>query len=184
MQRKCYYIIIYILKEEQVKWIPNWKSVLCKGTWSWVPFWMFSPPGPWAQEAPGNRSVVWGKRMDYSNYLQIRSLLMETASFPRSASGFPRYPLFLIDFGQSKSVYKQESLSCWLLCTLSFKGRKVKTSKMGRIPLDQKSVRAVKLPSCICVLLKMCQVDMERNCSNQDCRIQLGFCCLGKTPSE
>lgn len=72
---------------------------------------------------------------------------METASFARSASGFPRYPLSLADSGQSKCVYKQAPLNCWLLTTLSFKGRIVKTTKMDRILLDQKSVRALKLPS-------------------------------------
>lgn len=46
------------------------------------------------------------------NEEQIRSLLVNTASFTRSASGFLRYPLFLIDFGRSQYIYKQESLTC------------------------------------------------------------------------
>lgn len=73
-----------------------------------------------------------------------------------SFSSFPPFPpgIFL-PVGNGQEVYKQESLDCWLLATLSFKGRKVKTNKMDRIPLDQKSVRAIKLPSYVCVLLKM-----------------------------
>lgn len=104
-------------------------------------------------------------------YLQISSLLMETASFPRSASGFLRYPLFLIDFGQIKCVYKQDSKSL----TAIYSGQTPPRSEVGK----NSSTTLLYV-----FYLKCIWQTWERNCSNQDCRIQLGFCCLGKEPVE
>lgn len=114
MQRKCYYIIIYILKEEQVKLneflIGKVFCVKERGAgcvFGCSPLLVLGPRNPLEIE------LLFRERERITlNYLQIRSLLMETASFPRAASRFPRYPLFLMDSGQSKSLYKQESLSC------------------------------------------------------------------------
>lgn len=92
---------------------------------------------------------------------------METASFPRSASGFLRYPLFLIDFGQIKCVYKQDS-------------KQLTAIYSGQIP-PRPEVSNSSSPALLYVFyLKCIRQTWERNCSNQDCRIQLGLCCLGK----
>lgn len=158
--------------------------------WSWPPSVCFlseetSLPPSRAQETPGNRVDLGGSRVAHSSHLKIRSLVMETASFTRSASAFLSYPLFSMDSGQNKCVYKQDSLNCWLPATLSFKGRKIKTIKVDRIFLDQMSVWAIKLPSYIwCVGPKMFTVSgghaegtVLTKIAEQS-RIQLGFCRL------
>lgn len=48
----------------------------------------FSSQALGPREIPRNRVVARGRRMDYSKNMHITSLLIETASLTRSASGF------------------------------------------------------------------------------------------------
>lgn len=70
------------------------------------------------------------------------------------------------------------------------RAEKSKTNKMDQITLDHKSVRTIKLPSYICILLKMFNISGEHGKGTlltKGCRanrVQLGFCYLGRRPLE
>ena len=71
--------------------------------------WSF-PPRPLGPRKPLKIELSLGEGEWITlNEVQIRNLLVNTASFTRSASGFLRYPLFLIDFGQSQYIYINRS---------------------------------------------------------------------------